>query len=123
MQRIIKKLVLTLGIASLAAGCNTISATSLKSPETIKVDGSSTVYQITQQVATEFETSRAGKTKVSINASGTGGGFNKFCVGETDIKGASRPILVKEMDACKQAGVAYIELPIAFDAITVAVNP
>jgi len=86
----------------------------------INIDGSSTVYPITKEVADEFQKIR--KTRVNINISGTGGGFAKFCRGETQIQNASRPILKKEMDQCKEAGVQYIELPIAYDALTVVVN-
>lgn len=87
----------------------------------IKIDGSSTVYPITEAVAEEFQ--KANKAKVTVGISGTGGGFKKFCRGETDISNASRPILQKEIDACKEAGVQFIELPIAYDAITVVINP
>ena len=86
----------------------------------IKIDGSSTVYPITEAVAEEFQKST--KIKVTVGESGTGGGFKKFCRGEIDIADASRPILQKEMDACKEAGVQYIELPIAYDGLTVVVN-
>lgn len=86
----------------------------------IKIDGSSTVYPITEAVAEEFQA--ANKVKVTVGISGTGGGFKKFCRGETDISDASRPILKKEMDACKEAGIQYLELPIAYDGITVVVS-
>ena len=86
----------------------------------IKIDGSSTVYPITEAVAEEFQV--ANKIKVTVAESGTGGGFKKFCRGETDISNASRPILKKEMDACKEAGIQYIELPVAYDGLTVVVN-
>lgn len=89
----------------------------------IKIDGSSTVYPITEAVAEEFQKEKRGAAKVTVGISGTGGGFKKFCRGETDIQDASRPILKQEMDACKQAGVKYIELPVAYDALTVAINP
>jgi phosphate transport system substrate-binding protein len=88
----------------------------------IKIDGSSTVYPITEAVAEEFQKAN-GEVKVTVGISGTGGGFKKFCRGETDISDASRPILRKEMDACLEAGVQYVELPIAFDALTVVINP
>lgn len=88
----------------------------------VKVDGSSTVYPITEAVAEEFQKAARGKTKVTVGISGTGGGFKKFCRGETDISNASRPILKKEMEDCKKAGISYIELPVAFDALTVVVN-
>jgi phosphate transport system substrate-binding protein len=60
---------------------------------------------------------------VTVGISGTGGGFKKFCRGETDISDASRPILEKEMKACAEAGIKYVELPVAYDALTVVVNP
>ena len=86
----------------------------------IKIDGSSTVYPITEAVAEEFQIAQ--KIKVTVGESGTGGGFKKFCRGETDISNASRPISQKEMDACKDAGIQFIELPVAFDGLTVVVN-
>jgi phosphate transport system substrate-binding protein len=89
--------------------------------QTIKIDGSSTVFPVTEAVAEEFQKANKG-TKVTVGISGTGGGFRKFCRGETDIQNASRPILAKEMEECKTAGVQYIELPVAFDALTVVVN-
>jgi len=89
----------------------------------IKIDGSSTVYPITEAVAEEFQKEKRGSAKVTVGISGTGGGFKKFCRGETDIQDASRPILTKEMEVCKQAGIQYIELPVAYDALTVVINP
>jgi phosphate transport system substrate-binding protein len=86
----------------------------------IKIDGSSTVYPITEAVAEEFQ--KETKIKVTVGESGTGGGFKKFCRGETDVANASRPILQKEIDACKEGGVQFIELPIAYDGLTVVVN-
>ncbi|MFZ3086795.1 MAG: PstS family phosphate ABC transporter substrate-binding protein [Methylotenera sp.] len=97
-----------------------IIPTSQAAEKVINIDGSSTVYPITKEVADEFQKIR--KVKVNVNISGTGGGFAKFCRGETQIQDASRPILKKEMELCKEAGVQYIELPIAYDAITVVVN-
>lgn len=88
----------------------------------IAIDGSSTVYPITEAVAEEFGHS-ARNVKVTVGISGTGGGFKKFCANEIDISNASRPIKAAEMDACAQNGVEYIELPIAYDALTVVVNP
>jgi phosphate transport system substrate-binding protein len=89
----------------------------------VKIDGSSTVYPVTEAVAEEFQKAKKGEIKVTVGISGTGGGFKRFCRGETDISNASRPILKKEMDACKQAGIEYIELPVAYDALTIVVNP
>lgn len=88
----------------------------------IKIDGSSTVYPITEAVAEEFQKVNKG-TRVTVGISGTGGGFKKFCRGETDIQDASRPIQASEMEACKAAGVKYFELPVGYDAMVVAVNP
>ncbi|MBF2025666.1 MAG: PstS family phosphate ABC transporter substrate-binding protein [Oscillatoriales cyanobacterium C42_A2020_001] len=88
---------------------------------TVKIDGSSTVYPITEKIAEGFQKSTG--TKVTVGISGTGGGFKKFCAGDTDISNASRPILKKEMDACRAKGISYIELPVAYDALTVVVNP
>jgi phosphate transport system substrate-binding protein len=89
----------------------------------VKIDGSSTVYPITEAVAEDFQKSKKNAIKVTVGISGTGGGFKKFCRNEIDISDASRPILKKEMDDCKAAGVEYIELPVAFDALTVVINP
>src|SRR4026207_90900 len=89
----------------------------------IQIDGSSTVFPVTEAVAEEFQKSKKGKVKVTVGIAGTGGGFKKFCRGETDISNASRPILKAEMETCKQSGVQYIELPVAYDALTVMVNP
>ncbi|MFZ4439433.1 MAG: PstS family phosphate ABC transporter substrate-binding protein [Syntrophales bacterium] len=88
----------------------------------IAIDGSSTVYPITEAVAEEFQKSKKGELKVTVGISGTGGGFKKFCRGEIDISDASRPILKKEIDACKEQNIEYIELPIAYDGLAVLVN-
>jgi phosphate transport system substrate-binding protein len=89
----------------------------------IKIDGSSTVYPVTEAVAEEFQKAKRGAVKVTVGISGTGGGFKKFCRGETDISDASRPILAKEMEACKKEGIQYYELPVAYDALTVVIHP
>ncbi len=89
----------------------------------IKIDGSSTVYPITEAVAEEYQKIKKGDVKVTVGISGTGGGFKKFCRGETDISDASRPILKKEIDVCKESGIEYIELPVAYDGLAVIVNP
>src|SRR5574343_1675673 len=90
--------------------------------QVVKIDGSSTVFPITEGVAEDFQKAKKGSVKVTVGISGTGGGFKKFCRGETDISNASRPILKKEMDACKEAGIQYSELPVAYDALTVVIN-
>jgi phosphate transport system substrate-binding protein len=89
----------------------------------IKIDGSSTVYPITEAVAEEFQKAKRGTVKVTVGISGTGGGFKKFSRGETDISDASRPIVKKEMDICKEMHIEYIELPVAYDGLAVMVNP
>lgn len=91
--------------------------------QVVKVDGSSTVYPVTEGVAEDFQKAKKNAIKVTVGISGTGGGFKKFCRGETDVQNASRPILASEMADCKAAGVEYIELPVAFDALTVVTNP
>lgn len=89
----------------------------------IKIDGSSTVFPITEAVSEEFQTEKRGKVRVTVGISGTGGGFKKFCRGETDIQNASRPIQQSEMKACADKKISYYELPIAYDATVVIVNP
>jgi len=110
-----------IGLIAAVAG---VFATSVSQAQqaVIKVDGSSTVFPVTEAVAEEFQ--KANKSlKVTVGVSGTGGGFRKFCRGETDVQNASRPILAKEIEECRAAGVQFIELPVAFDALTVVVNP
>ena len=99
----------------------------LPSPEArantaIRIDGSSTVYPITNAVAEEFEKQHGG-IDVDVAVSGTGGGFARFCRGETQVSNASRPISPKEMKACREAGIRYVEMPVGYDALTVVVNP
>lgn len=100
-----------------------MSFVSLATADIVKIDGSSTVFPITEAVAEDFQKEKRGAVRVTVGISGTGGGFKKFCRGEIDIVDASRPILKNEMDACKAAGVQYVEMPVAFDALTVVVNP
>ena len=88
----------------------------------VKLDGSSTVFPISEAVAEDFQKENR-DTKVTVGVSGTGGGFKKFCRGETEVQDASRPISATEMEACRAAGIQYYELPIAFDALTIAVSP
>jgi phosphate transport system substrate-binding protein len=88
----------------------------------VKVDGSSTVYPITEAVAEEFQGETRGKVRVTIGISGTGGGFKKFCTGESDVSNASRPIKPSEVALCKKNGIGYIELPIAYDGLAIVVN-
>jgi len=88
----------------------------------VKIDGSSTVFPISQAVAEEFQKVHQ-RVRVTVGTSGTGGGFKKFVKGETDINDASRPIKQKEIDACRKNGIEYIELKIAIDGLSVLVNP
>ena len=106
------------GLLTCPAGLTRSESTTL-----IKIDGSSTVFPITEAVAEEFQKETRGAVRVTVGISGTGGGFKKFCRGETDVQDASRPISASEMEACRAAGVQYYELPVAFDALTVAVSP
>lgn len=87
----------------------------------IRIDGSSTVYPISLAVAEEFQIDNP-DARVTVAFSGTGGGFKKFCVGETEISDASRVVKQSEIDECQANGVNFIELPVAIDALTVAVN-
>jgi phosphate transport system substrate-binding protein len=91
--------------------------------QVVQIDGSSTVFPVTEAVAEEFQKEKKGKIKVTVGIAGTGGGFKKFCRGEIDISDASRPILKQEMEACKASGIQFIELPVAYDALTVMINP
>ena len=87
----------------------------------IRIDGSSTVAPLTEAVAEEFMAENSG-VRVTVGTSGTGGGFEKFCTGETDISDASRAIEAEEEEACKKGGVGYEELTVATDALTVMIN-
>jgi phosphate transport system substrate-binding protein len=89
---------------------------------TIRIDGSSTVAPLSEAIAEEFEAANSG-VKVTVGTSGTGGGFEKFCAGETDISDASRAIEPDEVEACEKAGVVNEEVRVATDALTVVVNP
>jgi phosphate transport system substrate-binding protein len=89
---------------------------------TITIDGSSTVYPISQAVAEGFMESNPG-VNVTVSESGTGGGFKKFVIGELDIAGASRPIEPEEVEAAKKNGIDFVELPVAFDGLSIVVHP
>lgn len=114
--------------SAIAAVATTLSASVpavLSQPRpTIVLNGSSTVYPISQAVAEDFQFNESkGATRVTVAISGTGGGFKAFCAGRSDISNASRPIKAEEAETCKKAGIEYIELPVAYDALTVVVNP
>jgi phosphate transport system substrate-binding protein len=87
----------------------------------IRIDGSSTVYPFAQAAAEQFQGQAPG-VRVTVGQSGTGGGFEKFCAGETDISDASRPIEDDEVAACKKAGINYGEVQVANDGIAIATN-
>ncbi len=113
-----KMLGLTVAMAAVLGGLSVEAQAQI-----VKIDGSSTVFPITEAVAEDFQKSKKGAIKVTVGISGTGGGFKKFCRGETDVSDASRPITKKEMEDCKAAGIAYLEMPVAYDALTVVINP
>jgi phosphate transport system substrate-binding protein len=112
---------LAFGCAVLMASCSSPSQTADVDP-TITVDGSSTVFPVTSAVAEAFQVETP-EAEINVSFSGTGGGFEKFCRGEISINNASRPISKQEMETCSNNEVRYYELPVAFDAITVVVNP
>ncbi|MEB3826409.1 PstS family phosphate ABC transporter substrate-binding protein [Phormidium sp. CCY1219] len=116
----LRAVALSLSAAALVSSC---AQNESQTRQAIAIDGSSTVYPITNSVTQQFKSENSNAVEVTVEFSGTGGGFEKFCAGQTDINDASRPINPQEMQACKDAGVPYIELPIAFDAITVVVHP
>lgn len=99
-----------------------IASTQEQAVPSIKIDGSSTVFPITEAAAEEFQRSRGGDVRITVGISGTGGGFKKFCRGETDVQNASRPITAAEREACRKNGVTYHELPVAYDAMTIVVS-
>lgn len=88
----------------------------------VRVDGSSTVFPITEAVAEEFQIETRGKVMVTVGISGTGGGFKKFCRGEVDIADASRHIKDSEVKLCKEGGIEFIELPVSYDGLAVIAN-
>jgi phosphate transport system substrate-binding protein len=116
-------IVILLALGAALTGCDARPASASsegQDPRGVVIDGSSTVNLIVQSIAEAYlETTP--DAKLSVHESGTGGGFRKFCAGETHINGASRPIDEAELLACKQKGIEFIELPIAYDGIVVAV--
>jgi phosphate transport system substrate-binding protein len=88
----------------------------------IVIDGSSTLLPLSRLMAAEFRKANPG-VDITVGVSGTGGGFKKFCAGQTDVTGASRPINEAEVELCRASRTEYIELPVAFDSIAVVVNP
>jgi len=118
-----KNVILFTAIVTLLVSCGSnTSQNSDKLSGTIKIDGSSTVYPITEAVAEEFRVNEP-NVQVTIGISGTGGGFKKFGRGETDISDASRPIKQKEVKICKDNNISYVDLTVAYDGLAVLVNP
>jgi phosphate transport system substrate-binding protein len=114
---------LFLGILALGSGCGSPNDSQANSSQTtIEIDGSSTVYPITNEIAQEYQLISSSQPEIRVKVSGTGGGFRRFCAGETDINDASRPINAQEMKTCEENGVKYVELPVAYDALTVVVH-
>jgi phosphate transport system substrate-binding protein len=110
-------------LASVAATVTlTVSSVQSQGVPTVKIDGSSTVYPISEAIAEDFQKAKKGAARVTVGVSGTGGGFKRFCAGDTDISNASRPIKASEREQCKKAGINFIELPVAYDALSVVVN-
>lgn len=120
MMNEVRSTAVGLGLAWMVVGCSAPESAEQRAP--IRVDGSSTVFPITQAIAEAYNTTDSDSVQVDVSFSGTGGGFEKFCAGETDISNASRPIVEDEIAACDAAGIRYYELPVAFDALTVVVN-
>jgi len=120
------KLFALLFIVAVFASCGGSSNTSESTESdnltgSVRIDGSSTVYPITEAIAEEFRTEQP-DVKVTIGVSGTGGGFKKFSRGETDINDASRPIKEKEVKVCEENNVKSVELTVAFDGLAVLIN-
>lgn len=128
LKAIVRPVVVLAVAVSLAAcgeGTQDTAADSSASTElsgSVQVNGSSTVFPISEAMAEEFMKANPG-VRVTVGVSGTGGGFQKFCAGETDISNASRPIKPEEVELCEQNGIEYVEIPVAFDGLSVVVNP
>jgi phosphate transport system substrate-binding protein len=124
MTRVWKQGLVLLGATALAAcGGGDAEGGAAGVTGEVQVDGSSTVYPITEAVAEEFMAETGGDVRVTVGVSGTGGGFKRFCAGETAISNASREIKESELAQCQQAGINPVELPVAYDGIAVVVNP
>lgn len=110
-------------VVFLACGCSGPAEPTGGLSGSIEIDGSSTVFLVTEAAAEKFMDATKRKVNVTVGIAGTGGGFKRFCIGEIDIADASRPILKAEANKARENNVEYIELPICFDALTVAVHP
>jgi len=114
--------VLAVGVAACGSDDESTAGGSSDLSGSIRIDGSSTVAPLTEAVAEQFESESSG-VKVTVGTSGTGGGFEKFCAGETAISDASRAIEPEEVEACEKQGISYEEVRVATDALTIVVNP
>ena len=106
----------------MVTGCQQASDRQGAAMQPIRIDGSSTVYPVTEAVTEEFAAENSG-ARITVGVSGTGGGFKKFVIGETDISNASRPILSGELEQAATNGIAFIELPVAYDGLSVVIHP
>ncbi|HEX5376735.1 MAG TPA: PstS family phosphate ABC transporter substrate-binding protein [Solirubrobacterales bacterium] len=114
--------VLAIGVAACGSDDESTAGGGSDLSGSIRIDGSSTVAPLTEAVAEQFESENSG-VKVTVGTSGTGGGFEKFCAGETSISDASRAIEPEEVEACEKKGIEFEEVRVATDALTVVVNP
>ncbi|XGB38938.1 MAG: PstS family phosphate ABC transporter substrate-binding protein [Cyanobacteria bacterium LVE1205-1] len=120
MNACVRHGLMAIGLMGLLSSCTAGSQVQLSQP--ISADGSSTVYPITKTIVEDFQKKNP-EASIQLNFSGTGGGFKKFCLGQTSINNASRPISEKELTACQQGSISFLEVPVAFDALTVVVHP
>jgi phosphate transport system substrate-binding protein len=111
-----------LALALSLSGCGGGSGSADQVSGSVRIDGSSTVFPLTEAVAEEFMREHPG-VQVTVSESGTGGGFSKFLRGETDINDASRPITPAERQKAEAAGVGFIEVPVGYDGIAVVAHP
>ncbi|HYD73605.1 MAG TPA: PstS family phosphate ABC transporter substrate-binding protein [Candidatus Binatia bacterium] len=112
-------------IAAAAIAALTLGAASAFAQQafTIQIDGSSTVFPISEAAAEAFQQQTQGRIRVAVGESGSSAGLRRFCRGEIHIADASRPIRGSEMEACRAAGIGFVEIPVAFDGLTVVVHP
>ena len=116
----LRTLLLSVGVWITITGCGRSGGDG--AARMVKIDGSSTVFPISEAVAEEFQKTDQ-EVKVTVGISGTGGGFQKFCAGEIDISDASRPIKPTEVELCAKNGIEFIELPVAYDGLSIVLNP
>jgi phosphate transport system substrate-binding protein len=109
------------GAALVLTACSPSSPAAPVTPQAVRIDGSSTVYPMTQAVAAAIA-AQPDAPSVEVAESGTSSGFTRLCAGEIDIAGASRPIQTREMIACHRAGIRYVEIPVGFDGVTFIVH-